>query len=155
MYSWRSLCNLYLLACRVTVIAGDSGLCCCVSCYTVTSVERYQFPSFADFTQKIQLVIGICRPVNRIGSPQDTIKTDIIHEDQTVLTDREKIYSYREQTALSGKEQTALTPLRTHTTYLLKTCRRRATRGRRRRPARSTERRPRRLAGRRRFLKAG
>ena len=31
-YLWRSLSTLYLLACPVT--QTDSGLCCCVPCYT-------------------------------------------------------------------------------------------------------------------------
>ena len=30
MYLWWSLCTLYLLACQVKAIVGDSGLCCCV-----------------------------------------------------------------------------------------------------------------------------
>ena len=32
MYLWWSLCTLYLLACQVRVIIGDSGLCCTL-CY--------------------------------------------------------------------------------------------------------------------------
>ena len=28
MYLWWSLCTLYLLACQVRVIVGDTGLCC-------------------------------------------------------------------------------------------------------------------------------
>ena len=37
--------TLYLLACQVRVIVGDSGLCCCVS---VTSVERLLSPLCVD-----------------------------------------------------------------------------------------------------------
>ena len=34
MNLWRSSCTLYLPACQVRVTVGDSGLCCCVPCYT-------------------------------------------------------------------------------------------------------------------------
>ena len=46
-YLWWSVWTLYLLICKVTISAGDSGLCCCVPCYTVKSVKHYYFPLFA------------------------------------------------------------------------------------------------------------
>ena len=45
LYLWRSLSNLYLLACQVRVNVGNSGLCCCVPCYRVTSISRERQPA--------------------------------------------------------------------------------------------------------------
>ena len=42
------LCTLYLPACQVRVIVGDSGFCCCVC---VTSFERESSPLFTDCSQ--------------------------------------------------------------------------------------------------------
>ena len=47
MYLWWSLCTLYLHACQVRVIIGESGLCC--TC--VTYFERWLTPLNVEFDE--------------------------------------------------------------------------------------------------------
>ena len=60
----------YLLACQVIVTAGDSGLCCCVTC-ALTAVERCKFPLPVDFASIVLCCVLLHCTVRRVDQVDD------------------------------------------------------------------------------------